>query len=272
MTATPNKNLTLPTVSGDSGSWGPEINNGVITALDNILGGIDSISLGSANYTLNATEAQNLVLKLSGGLSDNVTVFSPIIGFCIVENNTVGNYTVTWQANFGAGNVGSGIVLGQGSRSFLVSDTVVGARRADTSVLPSGTNLPFYNASAPLGWTQVASYNDYAMRIVSGTGGGSSAGSGFLGGSVDGHALSIAEMPSHNHNVVDPGHTHPYTTDDHTVTGNGGSGGAWMVSPTTQNTGSSTTGISIANAGGGSAHTHTLTGLSMLNFILCTKQ
>jgi hypothetical protein len=38
---------------------------------------------------------------------------------------------------------------------------------------PSNTVLLFYQASAPTGWTQVTTQNNKALRVVSGTGGGS---------------------------------------------------------------------------------------------------
>jgi hypothetical protein len=278
-TPTTNKGLILPTVGGESATWGNDLNNNTITPIDLMLGGVDSISLSSANYTLSSTEIQNLVVKLSGALLENVTVFSACIGFFIVENNTSGAFSVTIQAvtstSFpsSGSTVGSGIVIGQGSRNFFVSDQAVGIRRADTSLLPSGTVTDFFQASAPTGWTQVVTLNDFAMRIVSGTGGGSHAGSGFLGGSTDGHALVIGEMPSHGHTYTDPGHTHTYQNPAF-FNSNVASGGANLPLNTPQNTlntGNSTIGITINNTGGGGSHSHNLSGLSMIDLILCTK-
>ena len=44
---------------------------------------------------------------------------------------------------------------------------------------PSNTVLLFYQASAPTGWTQVTTQNDKALRVVSGTGGGSGGSTNF---------------------------------------------------------------------------------------------
>jgi microcystin-dependent protein len=155
-TPTTNKGLILPTVGGESGSWGQDLNNGTITVLDLMLGGVDSFSLSSTTYTLSSSEIQNLTIKMSGTLLANVTVYSANIGFCIVENNTSGNFTVTWQSNFGSGGVGSGIVIPQGNRVLIASDMAAGARTVNPlgGVIPSGVINPFAGPSAnvPSGW------------------------------------------------------------------------------------------------------------------------
>lgn len=271
MPTTSNKNLSIPSPGSLSGTWGTEINNNTINPLDLMLGGVDSVVLSSTNYTLNSTEIQNFMVKLSGTLLANVIVRTSCIGFFVIENNTSGSFTVTIQGNYGSGDVGSGTVIGQGSRNFFVADTTAGSRRADTSLFPSGTTLAFYQASAPTGWTQIVTNNDYAMRVVSGTGGIPHAGGGFFGGSTDGHALAVGEMPSHTHtaSVTDPGHHHAGVL----VNAGGTLGSSGTLQVTGGNTANATTGITVSNSatGGGAAHSHTLSGLSVLDFILCTK-
>jgi hypothetical protein len=73
------------------------------------------------------------------------------------------------------------------------------------------------------------------------------------------HTLVVGEIPSHNHTLTDPGHTHKFTynsPNNNPATGAGGlvsniqtTGGATTV--TSQ---SATTGITLANTGGGGAH------------------
>lgn len=73
------------------------------------------------------------------------------------------------------------------------------------------------------------------------------------------HLLVTAEIPSHNHTLTDPGHTHPLVNANGLVGGAGGLGfnngsnaGTLNVTVT-----SNTTGITIAAAGGGGVHNTT---------------
>ena len=127
---TPNKGLALPAVAGDSGVWGGELNNGTTTPVDLMLGGANTVTLASANYTLSSTDILYLTQKLSGTLLANVIVYSASSGFYFVENNTTGSFTVTWQANFGTGNVGTAWLVPRGARMLFISDSTSGARPA----------------------------------------------------------------------------------------------------------------------------------------------
>ena len=73
------------------------------------------------------------------------------------------------------------------------------------AVIPSTSVMVFYQAAAPTGWTQVATQNDKALRVVSGTGGGT-------GGT---HALSSPPSASHFHS----GPSHVHSLQSHTHTG-----------------------------------------------------
>lgn len=66
------------------------------------------------------------------------------------------------------------------------------------------------------------------------------------------HTLVVGEMPSHNHVLTDPGHVHTY--DDVNNNGGAGTGAGGGTRGNISNTGSATTGITLANTGGGAAH------------------
>lgn len=78
---------------------------------------------------------------------------------------------------------------------------------------------------------------------------------GFAGENT--HTLSVTEIPSHAHTLTDPGHTHNSNVNKDTLAV-GGSGTLGSANPNDQGISgqvlSSTTGITMANTGGGGAH------------------
>lgn len=84
-------------------------------------------------------------------------------------------------------------------------------------IVPQSSTMVFYQASAPTGWTKSTTHNNKALRVVDGTGGGSSGSSSFttifndsgatgpvsatLSGTVGPHTLTTAEIPAHTHNT-----------------------------------------------------------------------
>lgn len=135
------------------------------------------------------------------------------------------------------------------------------------SPIPSGTVVLFYQAAAPVGWTQVTSLNDYALRLVSsagGTVGGTTAYSTVFSNqtptiTVGSTTLSTAQMPSHTHYGLLNGY-------------NGGVAGGGCYDRWT-GTGYSDTGA----AGGGGSHNHSGSSSAITlnvryaNIIICSK-
>lgn len=72
-------------------------------------------------------------------------------------------------------------------------------------------------------------------------------------GGAQNHTLTTPEIPSHTHPLTDPGHTHPLTVGTNNLTS--GTLTSSTNSVGTIASGSATTGIAIANTGGGTAHT-----------------
>ena len=94
---------------------------------------------------------------------------------------------------------------------------------------------------------------DCRGRVLGTLGQGASLTNRTLGNSVgtETHTLSVGEMPSHSHTITDPGHTHTYVNqlNDQNTDNAFASETAADQADIGQTTGSSTTGITVNNAG-----------------------
>jgi len=151
-------------------------------------------------------------------------------------------------------------------------------------VVASGTVMLFYQSSAPTGWTQVTSLNDYAMRLVSGSGGstgGTTAFSTVFTNQTPSISVSISGITAGATTLAlsqIAGHAHAMS-----YIGAGG-GGTFYVSPPFGQTGDSYTQQVTDSQGGGGSHTHSISGgtgtgsssavvlnVRYANIILCSK-
>ena len=125
-----------------------------------------------------------------------------------------------------------------------------------TVVFPSGTVMPFYQASPPTGWTAAGSIGtDYMMRVVAAaSSGGTNSGAGLMS------PILNDKIPSHTHiatsNVTDPTHSHNtgITGVGFMTTGNGSFFSGTGVNSSIPSTGAASTGVTVsttnaANAG-----------------------
>jgi hypothetical protein len=177
---------------------------------------------------------------------DNIANTGAISGGTIVSssivNSTVSGGSVT-SASISGGTM-DGAIIGATTPSSAVFTNFSGTWAS----LPAGTRMLFVQSAAPTGWTKSITDDNKALRIVSGTAGsgGSVAfttafSSQAISGTVDGHALTTAEIPSH---------THSYTAGGGVIGVAAGTSYNVLWSP-----GATTTGAT----GGANAHTHGLT-------------
>lgn len=141
------------------------------------------------------------------------------------------------------------------------------AKVAWLAMIPATTAMLFMQAAVPTGWTKVTTgaYNDAAIRITTGSGGGTGGSSGFntvfAKTATDGHSLITGELAAHNHTGVTLGqsvdHTHPAVVLANIPQGTLGNALQGATAGSTSGTSNDHVhGLAIDNAGVGNAHTH----------------
>jgi len=193
--------------------------------------------------------------------------------------------------------------------SSAVVDGAISPAKISTGfgLVPSGTVVAFAGTSAPSGWL-LCDGNAYAksayvslFAAIGTTWGGdgttfnvpdlrgrTAIGAGHGNGLTnhplaeisgsENHTLSLNEMPSHSHSINDPGHSHPLhplgsagtvavqvNGPNQGISGGGPGGGSWSMTDTV----SSTTNISVNNAGGGAAF-NIMPPVASINYIIKT--
>jgi hypothetical protein len=142
--------------------------------------------------------------------------------------------------------------------------------KAGGSSFDAGTKLTFNQSAAPTGWTKLTTYDNAALRVVSGAvgdGGSIDFTTAFAShtttGTVASHALTLAQMPNHNHSSF-----HAATVNGTFGASRGGDPGDAAQSP----------GIaSLPSDGGGQGHDHGFTGgaldlsVKYVDVIICSK-
>ena len=135
--------------------------------------------------------------------------------------------------------------------------------------LQSGDRMLFQQTSAPTGWSKVTSgIDNRALRVVTGTAGGSGSGNTFTGafrsnfshnhGGTNNTTLSTSQIPSHTHSAYSPSGSGDARAADTSLsgsTGSGATGGGESHSHGISDDGSHTHSVSVGNNG---SHSHTV--------------
>ncbi len=233
---------------------------------------IDGVSFnGSANithYGSCATEAATAAKVVA------CTGFALATGSRITVRFTVTNTSASPTLNVnGTGAkalryrnaaIAAGYLAANRTYDFVYDGTyyqLVGDINTDSTAIPKGTRMLFYQASAPSGWTQLkdTELTDATIRLVTGGAGVTEGSRAFqdvfkdglastnaaAGGTVGNTTLTESQMPSHRHSIT-------------TCADNGTSNSYPMGPGDTQRTQTNWT----ANTGGSGAHAHSFTGTS----------
>jgi hypothetical protein len=215
---------------------------------------------GECNIWFSPASAYKIKLTDSNDVEiyvvDNITSAGYVSGGSII-NSSIVNGTMSGSALSGV-TIANSSINSSSINSSSINNTVIGATTPTTATfttfsgswasLPAGTRMLFVQTAAPTGWVKSTTDNNKALRIVSGTAGtgGSVAfttafASQAITGTVDGHVLTEAQIPSH---------THSYTA---------GGGVIGVAAGTSYNVLWSPGGATTGATGGANAHTHGLT-------------
>ena len=130
---------------------------------------------------------------------------------------------------------------------------------ATVTAFASGTKILFQQTAAPTGWTKVTTYDNQALRLVSGTasnGGSVSFTTAFASGSTGSTTITTSTMASHNHSYSGGPFGTPFPAGGLDSAG----GGAAFA------------GFTINNTGGDASHNHSLSlAVQYVDVIIATK-
>ena len=227
-----------------------------------------NVWLGGAVYKFVLKDADDALIWSVDNISAPTSAVSPVLsGSVTIDSNTTTPALKITQTGVGpvmrvqdstdpdvtpfiidtVGNVGIGTATPASALDVASPGVITGA----WAYLPSGTTTLFVQTAAPTGWTKSTTHDNKALRVVSGA--ASSGGTTGFTSVFTSRTITTANMPVHTHGITDPGHTHQVAFK----LGGTGPGGYEEIqnSPSTGYylTSSSTTGITVNNAGSGTA-------------------
>jgi hypothetical protein len=214
--------------------------------------------------------------------------------FSVIGNGNTTYYTISstsseWEVGIGtytsagttlarttvlaSSNAGAAVNLSAGTKNVFVTYpagySVTAASNGLNSQFAAATAIVFYQAAAPTGWTKQTTHDNKALRVVSGTGGGSGGTTAFTtvfanqtptittsGLSIAATTLTTSQIPSHTHYVptVQCGCSNPGAVNATCVTN------------------VNTTRVITGAQGGGSSHTHSISGSATSSAITLNVQ
>mgnify|MGYP001569355156 CR=1 FL=1 len=229
----------------------------------------------AANLTFHdGTAARTTVWTATAQTLTDKTLTAPAISAPVLSGTATGTYTLAGTPTITAPAISAPVLSGSTTGTYTLAGTptitspTITSPTINSKTITSpavvltgdvGTIALFQQTAAPTGWTKVATQNDKCLRVVSGaagTGGATAFSSVFGAGKVvGGTAISVAQMPAHQHTadsvIFNAGTSSPTT------------GGAGSVTGTSQ---------AIPLQGGGATHDHTLSlDLQFVDIILAQK-
>jgi len=227
-----------------------------------------NVWLGGAVYKFVLKDADDALIWSVDNISAPTSAVSPVLsGSVTIDSNTTTPALKITQTGVGPvmrvqdsadpdvtpfiidtnGYVGIGTATPASALDVASPGVITGA----WAYLPSGTAMLFVQTAAPTGWTKSTTHDNKALRVVSGA--ASSGGTTGFTSVFTSRTITTANMPVHTHGITDPGHTHQVAFK--IAAGGPGSYEEIQNSPSTgfYLSSSSTTGITVNNAGSGTA-------------------
>lgn len=251
-----------------------------ISVFDEVTGVNDTVTIPSTNNWIEFAGTPTYISGTSFSVAgDQRSTFQ--VDRRLKSVNSGGTiYSSILSRSYAAGATTVTVLNDTGSLDAGLSTIYYSFVETDPSSIPppfaAGTRLVFAQAAAPFGWTQVTTFNDYALRLVSGAGGGSGGSLAFTTafsntGNTNATTLNISQAPAHVHplcRAYDVGNFNGQY-GNYNQSGSIGYGPFSNISVTYEN-GAYT--AYMQSAGGGGSHTHGLTlAVNYVDVIICEK-
>jgi len=202
----------------------------------------DQVVIGDGKLVLNSTAVTSTAAELN--ILDGVTATAGELN--LIDGGTSRGTTALAD--------GDGILINDAGTMRMTTVQTVKTYMA-SEPFASGTDMIFFQAAAPTGWTKSTANNNKALRVVSGDGGGTGGNAAFSSPAHNltaaAHTIATNELPSHSHGSV--------------VTAVNSSSASKGSTPAANTNFSFVTGISVSTGntgavGGGAGHTHNSSG------------